>query len=427
MLDVLFILAISVEAATGTIIAGKKQMDPFGILIIANATAFGGGILRDITLNNYPLIWIEHPHYLLITSASALFIIIIRPLIRYLTVTFYILDAIGLITFSIIGAQKALSLGYHPIIASIMAVFTGAFGGVLRDILCNETPLIFRKELYGSLSFLAAWMYMSLEHTSLVQTTNILTTLIICVLLRLLAIRMKINLPLIQFWEQQNQPAKTDRNKFSKKLKFHQTNTSQVKIKKDILTASECIHRNQVNTVSYSSIPAGRDLPRDLNAVIEIPANTIPIKYEVDKDMDALVVDRFMPTTMFYPANYGYIPRTLAQDDDPLDILVITPTPVVPGSIIRCRPVGMLRMSDESGNDEKIIAVPHDKLSTLYCDISDYNDLPSLLIKQIEHFFENYKALEPNKWVKIAGWSGLEEACTVIMKSANDYTKTEKK
>ena len=173
--------------------------------------------------------------------------------------------------------------------------------------------------------------------------------------------------------------------------------------------------------MSYASIPAGKSLPEDIYVVIEIPANASPIKYEVDKDFDALMVDRFMATPMFYPANYGYIPQTLADDGDPLDVLVVTPYPVVPGSVIRCRPVGMLNMSDESGRDEKLIAVPHDKLSSLYKDIKEYTDLPALLIQQIEHFFENYKDLEPGKWVKIDSWENSAVALQVIEKSVGNY------
>ena len=173
--------------------------------------------------------------------------------------------------------------------------------------------------------------------------------------------------------------------------------------------------------MSYSNIPAGKNLPEDIYVAIEIPANASPIKYEIDKDLDALMVDRFMATPMFYPANYGYIPQTLADDGDPLDVLVVTPYPVVPGSVIRCRPVGMLNMSDESGRDEKLIAVPHDKLSALYKDVKEYTDLPALLLQQIEHFFENYKDLEPGKWVKIDGWENADAALKVIEKSVANY------
>ena len=173
--------------------------------------------------------------------------------------------------------------------------------------------------------------------------------------------------------------------------------------------------------MSYASIPAGKSLPEDIYVAIEIPANATPIKYEIDKDTDALMVDRFMSTPMFYPANYGYIPQTLADDGDPLDVLVVTPYPVVPGSVIRCRAVGMLNMSDESGQDEKLIAVPHDKLTPIYKDVQEYTDLLPLLLQQIEHFFENYKDLEPGKWVKIDGWAGRDAAFEVIRKSVANY------
>jgi inorganic pyrophosphatase len=162
--------------------------------------------------------------------------------------------------------------------------------------------------------------------------------------------------------------------------------------------------------MSYNDIPPGKDVPNDLYVVIEIPANSSPIKYEVEKDYGAVFVDRFMATPMFYPCNYGYVPNTLSEDGDPLDVLVVTPYPVVPGSVIRVRPVGILNMSDEAGKDAKILAVPHDKLTALYKHVKEISDLPELLIKQIEHFFENYKDLEPGKWVKVDGWADAEAA-----------------
>lgn len=173
--------------------------------------------------------------------------------------------------------------------------------------------------------------------------------------------------------------------------------------------------------MSYNSIPAGKDLPNDIYVAIEIPANASPIKYEIDKDMDALVVDRFMATPMFYPANYGYINNTLADDGDPLDVLVITPYPVEPGSVIRSRPVGVLKMSDEAGGDEKLLAVPHEKLTQMYNDIQDIDDVPQLLKDQIVHFFENYKDLEKGKWVKVEGWENADAAREAITKSAAAY------
>jgi inorganic pyrophosphatase len=173
--------------------------------------------------------------------------------------------------------------------------------------------------------------------------------------------------------------------------------------------------------MSFDKIPAGKSLPDDIYVVIEIPANHEPIKYEIDKDTDSLMVDRFMATPMFYPANYGYIPNTLSEDGDPLDVLVVTPYPVVPGSVIRSRPIGILNMSDEAGQDAKLLAVPHDKLSTLYKHVKEASDLPELLIRQIEHFFENYKDLETGKWVKVDGWADSAAARAEIIKSAKAF------
>jgi inorganic pyrophosphatase len=173
--------------------------------------------------------------------------------------------------------------------------------------------------------------------------------------------------------------------------------------------------------MGYNTIPAGKDLPNDIYVAIEIPANASPIKYEIDKDMDALLVDRFMATPMFYPANYGYINNTLADDGDALDVLVITPYPVAPGCVIRARPVGVLKMSDEAGGDEKLLAVPHEKLTQLYNDIHDIDDVPQLLKDQIVHFFEHYKDLEKGKWVKVEGWENADAARAAIIKSAAAY------
>jgi inorganic pyrophosphatase len=175
--------------------------------------------------------------------------------------------------------------------------------------------------------------------------------------------------------------------------------------------------------MSYNAISAGKDLPNDIYVVIEIPANHSPIKYEIDKDMDCLMVDRFMATPMFYPANYGYISDTLADDGDALDVLVITPYPVAPGSVIRARPVGVLNMEDEAGGDAKLVAVPHEKLTQLYNDVKDIDDVPQLLRDQIQHFFENYKDLEKGKWVKVQGWGNADEARDMIVKSADAYKK----
>jgi inorganic pyrophosphatase len=169
--------------------------------------------------------------------------------------------------------------------------------------------------------------------------------------------------------------------------------------------------------MSLNQVPAGKDIPEDIYVVIEIPANADPIKYEVDKDTGAIFVDRFMSSPMFYPCNYGYINDTLSLDGDPVDVLVPTPYPLVPGAVIRCRPVGVLKMSDESGEDAKIVAVPHSKLSKEYDQIQDVNDLPELLKAQITHFFERYKELEVGKWVKVDGWEDASAAKEEIMTS----------
>jgi inorganic pyrophosphatase len=177
--------------------------------------------------------------------------------------------------------------------------------------------------------------------------------------------------------------------------------------------------------MSFKHIPAGKDLPNDIFVAIEIPSNSSPIKYEIEKEYDALMVDRFMATPMFYPANYGYIPETLADDGDALDVLVVTPYPVQAGSVIRCRPIGILNMTDEAGEDAKLLAVPHDKLTKLYSDIKEPEDLPTLLIEQIKHFFENYKDLETGKWVKVEGWDGSEAARAAILVAAKAYQDAE--
>lgn len=177
--------------------------------------------------------------------------------------------------------------------------------------------------------------------------------------------------------------------------------------------------------MSLNSVPAGQNLPDEINVIIEIPAHADPVKYEVDKDSGAIFVDRFMSTTMFYPCNYGYVPNTLAEDGDPVDVLVETPHRVISGTVIRCRPVGVLKMQDESGEDHKLVAVPVDKLSPIYHDVKEIDDLPPLLIQQITHFFEHYKDLEKGKWVKVAGWASSQEARDEIMASRQRYLDTE--
>ena len=169
------------------------------------------------------------------------------------------------------------------------------------------------------------------------------------------------------------------------------------------------------------NISPGKNLPEEVNVVIEIPSHGAPVKYEIDKDSGALVVDRFMMAPMFYPANYGFVPHTLSDDGDPVDVLVVTPLPLMSGVVIPSRPVGMLKMTDESGMDAKIVAVPAGKLHTQYDNVKDIHDLPKELIAQITHFFEHYKKLEPNKWVKIEEWTGVADAHQEILDSIKRY------
>ena len=175
--------------------------------------------------------------------------------------------------------------------------------------------------------------------------------------------------------------------------------------------------------MSLNKVSAGRDLPNDFNVIIEIPMNADPIKYEVDKDSGAIFVDRFMGTAMHYPCNYGYVPKTLSDDGDPVDVLVITPFPLIPGVVVRCRPIGVLKMTDESGEDAKVLAVPVDKVLSIYSHWQKPEDLNELRLRQIQHFFEHYKDLEKGKWVKIDGWYGPEEAKQEILSGVAAYEK----
>ncbi|MES2352951.1 MAG: inorganic diphosphatase [Pseudomonadota bacterium] len=179
--------------------------------------------------------------------------------------------------------------------------------------------------------------------------------------------------------------------------------------------------------MNLDRVPSGRDLPNDFNVIIEIPMNGDPIKYELDKETGAMFVDRFMSTAMHYPCNYGYIPHTISDDGDPVDVLVITPVPLISGVVVRCRPVGMLKMTDEAGGDAKLLAVPVDKLCNIYRAIQSPRDLPELTLAQISHFFEHYKDLEPGKWVKVEGWVGTEEAKQEIMDGVARYESAERK
>ncbi|NMP17252.1 MULTISPECIES: inorganic diphosphatase [unclassified Thalassotalea] len=179
--------------------------------------------------------------------------------------------------------------------------------------------------------------------------------------------------------------------------------------------------------MSLNTVPAGKNLPDEINVIIEIPAHADPVKYEVDKDSGAIFVDRFMSTCMHYPTNYGYVPHTLSEDGDPVDVLVPTPFPLMPGAVITCRPIGVLKMTDESGEDAKVLAVPVDKLSTIYRGINEATEMPELLLNQISHFFEHYKDLEPNKWVKIEGWADAQAAKDEITDSVKRYDDAEEK
>ncbi|HTJ54934.1 MAG TPA: inorganic diphosphatase [Nitrosospira sp.] len=179
--------------------------------------------------------------------------------------------------------------------------------------------------------------------------------------------------------------------------------------------------------MNLDRVNSGRDVPNDFNVIIEIPMNADPIKYEVDKETGAMFVDRFMSTSMHYPCNYGYIPHTLSKDGDPVDVLVISPVPLISGVVVRCRPLGMLTMSDEAGEDAKILAVPIDKLCGLYQKKKSYDDFPELVLSQIAHFFAHYKDLESGKWVKINGWVGTKEAKAEITSGVKRYNSAKKK
>jgi inorganic pyrophosphatase len=169
--------------------------------------------------------------------------------------------------------------------------------------------------------------------------------------------------------------------------------------------------------MNLDAISPGDNVPYDVNVVIEVPIGGEPIKYEMDKAAGALVVDRFLYTAMRYPGNYGFIPHTLSDDGDPCDVVVANTRAIVPGAVISCRVVGVLLMQDESGGDEKIIAVPSDRLTKRYAHVQDYTDLPDITIQQIEHFFTHYKDLEPNKWVKITRWGNAEEARKLVLEA----------
>jgi len=177
--------------------------------------------------------------------------------------------------------------------------------------------------------------------------------------------------------------------------------------------------------MSLDKVTPGANAPEQFNVIIEIPMNADPVKYEVDKETGALFVDRFMSTAMHYPCNYGYIPQTLSDDGDPVDVLVITPFPLFPGVVVPCRPIGVLKMDDEAGGDAKLLAVPIDKILPIYKHWQKPEELNELRLKTIQHFFEHYKDLEPGKWVKVKGWEGPEAAKEEIRSSIAAYAKAE--
>jgi inorganic pyrophosphatase len=165
------------------------------------------------------------------------------------------------------------------------------------------------------------------------------------------------------------------------------------------------------------AIKIGNNPPDDVNVIVEVPIGGEPIKYELDKAAGTLVVDRFLHTPMRYPGNYGFVPHTLSADGDPIDVLVANTRPIVPGAIINVRPIGVLKMDDEAGGDEKVIAVPATNLTKRYSHVANYTDLPEITLHQIQHFFEHYKDLEPGKWVKVVSWGDVAEAKKLIMEA----------
>ena len=173
--------------------------------------------------------------------------------------------------------------------------------------------------------------------------------------------------------------------------------------------------------MNLDRVASGKDVPNEINVIIEIPSHSDPVKYEVDKETGAMFVDRFMSSAMHYPCNYGYVPHTLSSDGDPVDVLVVTPVPLIAGSVIACRPVGVLKMTDESGDDAKILAVPIDRLCKSFRKANDINDMEPMLLEQIAHFFEHYKDLDEGKWVRVEGWGGVDDARDESMASIAMY------
>ena len=175
--------------------------------------------------------------------------------------------------------------------------------------------------------------------------------------------------------------------------------------------------------MSLDNVTPGRHAPDAFNVIIEIPMNADPVKYEVDKDTGAIFVDRFMSTSMHYPTNYGYVPKTISGDGDPVDVLVVTPVPLIPGVVVTCRAIGILKMEDEAGQDGKVLAVPTDKIVPIYSRWQKPEDLHPMRLKTIAHFFEHYKDLEAGKWVRVLGWEGPESARKEVQDGMDSYVK----